>query len=242
MNQIIDDSSFETARSHAEVKTFFAKVYAFMFGALLVSGLIAYQYGTEEFIFTHLYQVKGNSVSPTGLMYVLWFAPVGVALLMQTMLNRLSFAVLFMLFALYSVMLGFALASIFVVFSIGSIVGVFAATSAAFGIMAVMGYVTKVDLTRFGSLLIMGALGIVVAGFVNLWLHSDTLEYIVSMIGVLVFTGLTAYFMQNLKAVAQSKEYNEDTKNKLALIGGFQLYITFINLFLSLLSLFGERD
>lgn len=242
MNQIIDDSSFESIRSRAEVKSFFSKVYAFMFGALLVSGLIAYQYGTEEFIFTHLYKLDGNKFSPTGLMYVLWFAPVGVAMFMQTMVNRLSFSVLCLLFAGYSVMLGFALASIFVSFSLGSIVGVFGATSAAFGVMAIMGYVTSVDLTKFGSIMLMGAAGIVVSGFINLWLHSDLMEYIISIIGVLVFTGLTAYFMQQLKQIALSKDFNEETKNKYALIGGFQLYITFINLFLSLLSLFGSRD
>ena len=127
-------------------------------------------------------------------------------------------------------------------YSIGSIVGVFFATAGAFGVMAIMGFVTKADLTKFGSILYMAFIGIFIASLVNMWLGSELLGYIVSMIGVLVFTGLTAYHMQKLKEFAQNAQASEDQKNKMALIGGFTLYVLFINLFLSLLSLFGNRD
>jgi len=243
MNQIIDDSSFESAQSKTAVRQFFGKVYAFMFGALLVSGVIAFQYGTPDFIAAHFIKESAPGVyGPNMLFYVILFAPVGIALLMQTMVQRLSFAVLFLLFALYSVLLGFALSMILLQYTTESIVGVFFATAGSFGVMAIMGFVTSADLTKFGSILSMAFIGIFIASIVNFWLGSDTLGYVISMIGVLVFTGLTAYHMQKLKEYAQNAQASEDEKNKMALLGGFTLYVLFINLFLSLLNLFGSRD
>lgn len=239
MSQFIDDYSFESEQAKVAAKTFFAKVYAFMFGALLISGAIAYQYGTPEFVMEFFLNEAGTGVS--GLFYVVIFAPVGIALLMQSMASRLSFSSLFALFAVYSLLIGFALTTIFVTYSMGSIVSTFFVTAGAFGAMAIMGYVTPIDLTKFGSLLYMAFIGIFIAGIVNFFMHSDTLQYIISIIGVFVFTGLTAYHMQQLKQLAH-QSISEDDKNKLALLGGFTLYVLFINLFISLLNLFGSRD
>lgn len=238
MNQILDDHSFESAQAQTSARQFFAKVYAFMFGALLVSGAIAYQYGTTDFVVK--YFVTETGLSP--LFYVVIFAPVGLALLMQTMFNRLSFSVLVLLFAAYSLLLGFSLTSIFVVYSIGSIFSTFLVTAGAFAAMAILGFTTKVDLTKFGSLLYMVFIGIMISWLVNFFLESDTLSYIISIVGVFVFTGLTAYKMQQLKAVAFNTAIPEEERNKAALIGGLQLYILFVNLFLSLLRLIGSRD
>lgn len=242
MNQILDNPSFETAEAQTAARQFFAKVYAFMFGALLVSGAIAYQYGTPEFVLEYFVSQSPKGISIAPLFYVVVFAPVGLALLMQTMVQRLSFTVLVFLFAAYSLLIGFSLTSIFLVYSIGSIVSTFFITAGAFGAMAILGYTTKVDLTRFGSLLYMAFIGIFIAGIVNFFIHSDALGYVISIIGVFVFTGLTAYHMQHLKQIAFDTSIPNEERSKAALIGGLQLYILFINLFLSLLRLLGSRD
>jgi uncharacterized protein len=243
MNQIIDDYSFDTAEKQAAARQFFGKVYGFMFFALIVSGAIAYQYGTIEFINKYFITETpqgGAKLSP--LFYVVIFSPIGVALLMQTMVNRLSFSLLFGLFSLYSILIGFSLSTIFVIYSMTSIAVTFGVTAGTFGVMAVMGYVTKVDLTKFGSILMMAFWGIFIAGIVNMFIGWESLSFLISVIGVVVFTGLTAYHMQRLKQFAHDSELSADQKNKLALLGGFTLYVLFVNLFLSLLRLFGNRN
>ena len=243
MEEMIDNYSFDTIEQKTAAKHFFAKVYAFMFGALLITGAIAYQYGTLEFALTYFYKVdpKG-SASPTGLFYLVAFAPVGVAFLLQGMAQRLSFAAMFGLFAVYSVLLGFALSTIFIVYTDTSILSVFGITAGTFAIMAIMGFITPIDLTKFGSILMMAFWGIFLASIVNFFLESEMMDYVISIIGVLVFTGLTAYHMQQLKKMAYDAQIDTATKNKLALLGGFTLYVLFVNLFLSLLRLFGDRE
>lgn len=243
MSEIIDNYNFDTVEKKAAARQFFTRVYAFMFFALLVSGLVAYRYGTVEFITKYFVNVKADGTpSMSMLYYVVLFAPIGVALLMQTMINRLSFSLLFGLFALYSILMGLSLSFIFLVYSMQSIAIVFAVTSGAFGVMAIMGYVTQVDLTKFGSILMMGFWGIFIASIVNVFIGWESLNFIISIIGVVVFTGLTAYHMQQLKHFAHDSTLNETEKNKMALLGGFTLYILFVNLFLSLLQLFGSKE
>lgn len=241
-NSTLDDITFDTQAKQLAARRFFSKVYLFMFGALLVSGAIAYQYGTEEFISEYFIQMKGGKPSISPLLYVVMFSPIAVAFAMHALVNRASFVILFGLFALYSVLIGFSLSTIFIVYTTQSILLVFGVTSGTFAVMAIAGYTTTVDLTRFGSILMMAFFGIFIASIVNIWVGSDGLGWLISIVGVLVFTGLTAYHMQNLKRYAHDSSLNEDQKNKLALLGGFTLYVTFINLFLSLLRLFGDRE
>jgi uncharacterized protein len=242
MSEIIDNYSFDTAEKQAAARQFFAKVYGFMFFALIVSGAIAYQYGTQEFYTTYFAHLTPKGHQPTILFYVVVFSPIGVALLFQTMINRLSFPLLFGLFSLYSILIGFALSTIFLQYSLGSIASTFGITAGTFAVMAIMGYVTKVDLTKMGSILMMAFMGIIIASIVNFFLKSEAFDYLISILGVIVFTGLTAYHMQQLKKFAHDSEISADEKNKLALLGGFTLYVLFVNLFLSLLRLFGNRN
>ncbi|MDF3027519.1 MAG: hypothetical protein K0S23_1826 [Fluviicola sp.] len=242
MNQIIDDYSFDTAEKQAAARQFFGKVYGFMFFALIVSGAIAYQYGTEAFFLKYFSNATPKGPQPNILFYVVVFAPIGVGLLFQTMINRLSFPLLFGLFSIYSILIGFALSTIFLQYSLGSIASTFGITAGTFAVMAIMGYVTKVDLTKMGSILYMAFIGIFIASIVNFFLKSEAFDYLISILGVIVFTGLTAYHMQRLKQFAHDSELSADQKNKLALLGGFTLYVLFVNLFLSLLRLFGSRD
>jgi FtsH-binding integral membrane protein len=134
------------------------------------------------------------------------------------------------------------LSSIFIVYDLGAIASTFFVAAGAFAGMAILGYTTKTDLTKFGSLLYMVFIGMFIAGIVNIFIGSDSMGFIIACLGVFVFTGLTAYQMQQLKEVSQQPYLSEVDRNKLSLIGGLQLYILFVNLFLSLLRILGSRD
>ena len=134
------------------------------------------------------------------------------------------------------------LSSIFLVYDIQAIANTFFVSAGAFAGMAILGYTTKADLSKFGSLLYMVFIGMFIASIMNMFIGSDGMGFIIACLGVFVFTGLTAYHMQALKQLAQNTQIDGEQKNKLALIGGLQLYILFINLFLSLLRIMGGRD
>ena len=217
---------------------FFRNVYSYMFAALGISGAIAYMCGTPEFVKDYFF----TDGKITGLFYLVVFAPVGLGLLIQMAYNRLSLPVLLLLFALYSALMGLSLSTIFIRYDIASITSTFLVTAGAFAGMAILGYTTKTDLTKFGSLLYMVFIGMFIATIVNIFMKSDTMDFVVSVLGVFVFTGLTAYQMQQLKHISNDPNLQGVERNKLALIGGLMLYILFINLFLSLLRLLGNRD
>ena len=217
---------------------FFRNVYSYMFAALGISGAIAYMCGTPEFVMKYFITNGGL----TGLFYLVVFAPVGLGLLIQMAYNRLSLPVLLLLFGGYSALMGLSLSTIFLVYDIASIYTTFLVTAGAFAGMAILGYTTKTDLTKFGSLLYMVFIGMIIATIVNIFMKSDTMDFVVSVLGVFVLTGLTAYQMQQLKHISNDPNLQGVERNKLALIGGLMLYILFINLFLSLLRLLGNRD
>ncbi len=220
-------------------RTFFRNVYSYMFGALAISGLIAYMAGNKEFVGQYFVSESGGL---SGLFFVVVFAPVGLGLLIQMAYNKLSMNFLILLFVAYAGLMGLSLSTIFLIYEISAIAMTFFVTAGAFAGMAILGYTTKTDLTKFGSLLYMVFIGMFIAGIVNMFMKSDSFGFIISVLGVFVFTGLTAYQMQQLKAVAQSPDLTAEERNKLSLIGGLQLYILFINLFLSLLRILGGRD
>jgi uncharacterized protein len=240
MNEIIDNNFIDEALNRDVARKFIARVYTYMFFGLFVTGAIAYVYGNEAFVGEYLFDFSTMKQKP--LFLVATFAPVGIALAFNFLMQRLSFVMLFGLYALYSILLGFALTSIFIIYSASSIGTIFGVTAITFGIMAIAGYTTKADLTRMGSILMMIFVGMFVTSIINYFLGSDFIGYVLSMLGVVVFTGLTAYYMQHLKQLAYNSQLSEDQRNKLALNGGFTLYVLFINLFLSLLRLFGSRD
>ena len=235
MSNTYDNNNALTA---AASRAFFRSVYTYMFGALGISGIIAYTAGTPEFMNT--YFISNGGISP--LFWVVVFAPVGLGLLIQMAYNKLSLGLLTLLFIAYSALMGLSLSTIFLVYVMGAIASTFFVTAGAFAGMAILGYTTKTDLTKFGSLLYMVFIGMFIAGIVNFFMKSDSMGFIIACLGVFVFTGLTAYSMQQLKGVAESPDYSEEQRNKLALIGGLQLYILFISLFLSLLRIFGGRN
>jgi FtsH-binding integral membrane protein len=236
MEELIDNNNSYSAELS---RVFFRNVYTYMFGALGISGILAYMVGTDESTFRSIF-ISGNSISP--IFWVVAFAPVGIGLLIQMAYERLSMIFLLGLFIVYSVLMGLSLSSIFVVYNIGAIASTFFVAAGAFAGMAIIGYTTKTDLTKFGSLLYMVFIGMFIAGIVNIFIGSDSMGFIIACLGVFVFTGLTAYQMQQLKAVSMQPNLSEEERNKLSLIGGLQLYILFVNLFLSLLRILGSRD
>ncbi|MFM2039176.1 MAG: hypothetical protein RL432_2115 [Bacteroidota bacterium] len=219
---------------------FIRSVYTYMFLALAISGVIAYAIGSSPDTFNRLFITSTGEISI--MFWGLIFLPLILSFVIQWGFQRLSQQVLLLLFVLYSAAMGCTLSSIFLVYEMGAIAFTFFVASGAFAGMAVLGYTTKTDLTKFGSLLYMVLIGMILAGILNMFLGSGMLDFIISVVGVFVFTGLIAYQMQQLKNVAQSPEFSEETRGKLALIGGLTLYILFINLFLTLLRLLGGRD
>jgi FtsH-binding integral membrane protein len=219
-------------------REFFRSVYGYMFSALAISGVIAFYAGTPEFFAE--YFTTGTGISP--LFYVVIFAPVGLGLLIQMAYKRLSLGILMSLFIAFSVFMGLSISVIFLNYSMGSIASTFFVSAGAFAGMAVLGYTTKIDLTKFGSLMYMLFIGIFIAGIVNIFLKSDAMGFIISVVGVFVFTGLTAYYMQQLKTQSEDTNMSGIDRSKLVLIGGLQLYILFINLFMSLLRIMGSRN
>jgi FtsH-binding integral membrane protein len=197
--------------------------------------------GTNELMFAQLFlNAEGTGLSP--VFWIIAFAPVGIGLLIQWAYERLSMGFLLALFIVYSGLMGLSLSSIFMVYNMGAIASTFFVAAGAFAGMAILGYTTKTDLTKFGSLLYMVFIGMFIAGIVNIFIGSDTMGFVIACLGVFVFTGLTAYQMQQLKSVSTQPGLSEEDRNKLSLIGGLQLYILFVNLFLSLLRILGSRD
>jgi FtsH-binding integral membrane protein len=219
-------------------RRFIASVFLWMFVALGVSAVSAYIFANTPALFeTLINPVTG----PTGLAYVIMFAPLAFILLIRFGLNKISYPVLALLFIAYATVTGISLSFILLAFTASSVLGVFITSSLVFGIMAIAGYTTHTDLTKFGSILIMFLIGIVIASLVNMFIHSSGLDMLISYIGVAVFVGLTAYDVQKLKNIGAGLEYGEASYKKMALMGGLTLYLDFVNLFIMLLRVFGRR-
>jgi FtsH-binding integral membrane protein len=220
--------------SSAVSRSFVANVFSYMTLALVISGAAAYWFAASGNLLALL---QGNSL----LMWAVMLAPIGMVLVMSFAFNRLSLTALMGLFLAYSLVNGISLSFIFLVYSMAAIAKVFFITAGLFATMAVVGYTTKTDLTNLGSILMMAVIGIVIASLVNMFLGSETMDYIISCVGVLVFTGLVAYDTQKIKRIGAGVEYGTATSGKLALMGALSLYLDFINLFLFLLRVFGGR-
>ena len=232
-------SSVEQSASRSIAKTFMANVFSWMTLALIVSGVFAYMFGTNIGLRQYIMDPYTLATKPLG--YVAIFAPFIMVLIMGMRFAKLSFQTMVILFAVFAALMGISIASIFVIYTMSSIASVFFITAGTFGSMALIGYTTKTDLTKFGSILYMALIGIIIAFVVNFFMGSAMMSYIISILGVLIFTGLTAYDVQKLKRIGQGIEYESETTNKLVIMGALTLYLDFINLFLFLLRLFGNR-
>jgi len=235
--QVIYGPDLEAAST---VRTFLASVFTYMSMALVISGVMAWWFGHDPAKLEYLinFETGGHTI----LGWVVMFAPLGLVLVMGGLVERMSGAALLAVFIAFATIMGISLSYIFLVYSVAAISNVFFITAVVFGIMAVMGYTTKTDLTKLGSILFIGLIGIILASLANAFLfRSAGLDYIVSIIGVVVFTGLTAYHTQRLKAMGETVVNGTEGAQKMALMGALSLYLAFINLFLMLLRLLGSR-
>jgi FtsH-binding integral membrane protein len=181
-------------------------------------------------------------VSPLKWLFIL--APLAMVFVISAGINRLAPSTAQLLFWVFSALMGISLSSIFLVYTHSSIVQVFFITAATFGALSLYGYTTRRDLTGMGSFLFMGLVGIIIASLVNLFLHLSALQFIISIVGVLVFAGLTAWDTQRLKNeyIYGYAQAGGDVAERAAITGALSLYLNFINLFTLLLQLLGQRD
>jgi len=222
----------------AIAKTFMASVFLWMTLAMVITAVTAYWFASDQALIGSLVNFETGKMSALGWFVML--APLGFVLLMSFGYQKLSPAIMTLLFVAFAVLIGMSLSFILIVYTASSVYQTFAITAGMFGIMAVTGYTTKTDLTKFGSIMFMGLIGIIIAMVVNFFLKSSALEYLISVIGVLVFTGLTAYDVQKLKRIG-SQAMDAGNTRKMAIMGALTLYLDFINLFLFLLRLLGDR-
>lgn len=213
----------------------FRSVYVWMALALAITGFVALYVAKS---YTLLNAMAENNFLFWGML----IAEVGLVMYLSARIHRISFSTATILFIVYSVLNGITMSILFMVYTMSSIATTFFVTAGTFGATALYGYVTKKDLTRIGNLCIMGVIGLIIASLVNLFLHNSMMDLIISYIGVLLFVGLTAYDSQKIKQLLSddSIEINETTQ-KIALMGSLTLYLDFINLFIYLLRILGDR-
>jgi uncharacterized protein len=213
------------------LRQYMLRVYNFMAGGLALTGLAAY-----VAIATGFYQ----QIAGTPLIWIVMLAPLGAVLFISIRIERMSAGAAQATFWGYSALMGLSLAGIFLVFTGTSIARVFFISAATFAAMSLYGYTTRRDLSQFGSFLFMGLIGIVLASLVNIFIGSSALQFAISVIGVIVFTGLAAWDTQRIKEVYLASDPG-DVVTKRALMGALALYLDFINLFVMLLQLTGQR-
>ena len=214
--------------------SFMAGVYGWMSCALALTAGTAYYVASTPSIFMYIYT---HSAVIIGLMIF----QVGLVIAISTLLNRISFVTALGMFLLYAASLGVTVSSIFFVYTQASILSTFLTTALMFGAMSLYGYMTKADLTSVGSMSMMVLIGLVIGMFVNMFLQSEQFDYVLSGIGVVVFTLLTAYDTQKIKQIARPVLADHDLAGKITLIGALTLYLDFVNLFLFLLRFMGQR-
>ncbi len=222
--------------SRAEVdeglRTFMLKVYNSMALGLAVTGVVAYYVAHSPALL--------QAIFGSPLQYIVMLAPLGFVMALSFGIQRMQASTATLLFYVYAGVMGLSLSSIFVVYTGESMARAFFATAATFSAMSLYGYTTKRDLTGMGSFMFMGLIGILIASLVNIFIGSSALQFAISVIGVMVFVGLTAYDTQMLKSMYYASD-DVETGTKKAIMGALTLYLDFINMFLFILRLFGER-
>ena len=230
------------------LRVYMLKVYNYMASGIFITGFIS----LILFKFSGGYNIQVTPMGITGtngfgdliykspLMWVLMLAPLGVVLYMSFGIRKMSVVKAQTTFWIFAALMGASLSSIFLIYTGTSITRVFFITAGTFGAMSIYGYTTKRDLTKLGSFLMMGLIGIIIASIVNIFMQSSMMYFVISILGVLIFVGLTAYDTQKIKNMYMVSDSGE-IMGKKAVMGALTLYLDFINLFIMLLRLFGQR-
>jgi FtsH-binding integral membrane protein len=215
------------------VARFMNNVYAWMAAGLALTAVVAWWVASQGAYFRTIFN--------PGTLIVLFLAEIGLVMAISYAVNRISAGVATALFLLYAAINGLTFSVIFMVYRLGDIGVAFAITAGMFGGMSLIGYVTKMDLSSFRGFFIMGLIGLIIASVVNIFMHSSALYWLITYAGVALFLGLTAYDTQKLKEIAYATEGNPAMANRLAISGALALYLDFINLFLMILRIMGNR-
>ena len=223
----------DQAAYDAGLRAYMLRIFSYMAGGLGETGLVALAVASSPALTAAIFG--------TPLKWVAMLAPIAMVFLFAGMIHRMSAATAQLVFWAYAALMGVSMASIFLVFTGQSIAKVFFISASVFLAAALYGYTTKKDLTSMGSFLFMGVIGIVIAGLVNIFLASSVMSMIISMVAVVLFTGLTAFDAQRLKD-EYAEGYGHESVTKMALLGALSLYLNFINIFTSLLNLMGDRE
>lgn len=229
-------SAVERADIDEGLRSYFISVYNHMAGGLLVTALTAYFIANTPLI-AMMFDARGG-MSVLGWLFLL--APLIVVFGFGWVVNRGTLNQVRGVFLLYSALMGISLAPVFLVYTGASMARVFLVTAGTFGAMSLYGYTTKRDLTSMGSFLIMGLWGIIIASIVNIFMNSSGLSFALSIITVFLFVGLTAYDTQKIRAIYLSAD-SEDMRGRKVIVGALELYLDFINLFMALLRIMGDR-
>ena len=216
------------------------RVYNYMAVGLVLTGVTAWAVANTALGSLFFTQTAAGGLGMTTLGWIAFIAPIALVFLLSFGVQRMSAGTAQLVFWVYAALMGVSLATIFFAYTMSSITQVFFVTAATFGATSLYGYTTRRDLSGFGSFLFMGLIGIVIASIVNIFLASSALGFAVSIIGVLIFTGLTAYDTQKIKEM-YSVQDDGSVAGRKAIMGALSLYLDFINLFLMLLRLFGDR-
>ncbi len=222
------------------LRQYMIKIFNYMGAGLCITALAAWLVVNTPLL-SMMYTVNGNVASLSALGWIITIAPLVMVFVFSTMVNRASVSKLQLMFFGFSAIMGMSCANILIAYSGADITRAFLISAAMFGSMSLYGYSTKRDLTAIGSFMYMGLWGIIIASIVNIFMKSTGLYYAISYISVVVFVGLTAYDMQKLKSYYYGTSISEETRNKVAISGALNLYLDFINLFLTMLRLLGDR-
>ena len=227
------------------LRAYMLKVYNYMGSGVLLTGVIALMFFKMAVVTSDVGEIIGltdfgNSIYNSGLKWMIMLAPLAVVFYMSFGIAKMSAAKAQTTFWVFAALMGASLSSIFLMYTGASITRVFFITAGTFGAMSIYGYTTKRDLTKLGSFLMMGLFGIIIASIVNIFMKSSMMYFVISILGVLIFVGLTAYDTQKIKNMYLASDSGELIGKK-AVMGALTLYLDFINLFIMLLRLFGQR-
>ena len=227
------------------LRAYMLKVYNYMATGILLTGIVALITFKMSVVTNDAGSIvgltsMGNAIYMSGLKWLVMFAPLGIVFYMSARMNKMSASSAQTTFWVFASLMGLSLSSILLVYTGMSVTRVFFICSATFGAMSIYGYTTKRDLTKLGSFLMMGLIGIIIASIVNIFMKSSMMYFVISILGVLIFVGLTAYDTQKIKNMYAVSDTGE-LMGKKAVMGALTLYLDFINLFIMLLRLFGQR-
>lgn len=245
LNQTNRSSFKQTATIDQGLKSYMLGIYNYMSVALFITGIVAYLASSTPAFFNLLYNVSSDGSAGLSLFgMVTMFAPLAIVFAFSFGINSMKASTVQLLFWVYATVMGLSMSSIFLIYTSESIAKTFFISGSMFGAASLYGYTSKKDLTNFGSFLMMGLFGIIIASLINIFFKSSAMEFAISILGVIIFTGLTAYDTQKLKNMYYNSNYQgaaEGNATKMSIMGALTLYLDFINIFMMLLRFLGNR-